>query len=311
MRSLLGCAAIVLSFNLYANDSLFQPIPQSVDVPANKVALGNKLFHDKRLSTDNTISCASCHALDKGGTDNLSKSLGIKDQLGKRNSPTVLNSAYNFKQFWDGRSPDLNDQVNGPTHAPDEMGSNWDEIVGKLNKDDDYIKDFKSVYNDTVKPEHIRDAIATFETSLITPDSPFDQYLRGNKGAMSKSAMAGYNLFNSKGCVACHNGINIGGGMFQKFGVFGDYYKDNKLDNGGDLGLYNITKKDSDKYVFKVPTLRNIELTQPYLHDGSVQTLEQAVQIMAKYQLNQDLTKDEVSQIVSFLKSLTGKQPQK
>jgi cytochrome c peroxidase len=311
MKKLTACIVLALSSNLYANDAMYKPIPQSVDLPANKVALGSKLFHEKRMSADNTISCASCHALDKGGTDNLPKSPGIKGQLGKRNSPTVLNSAYNFKQFWDGRSPDLKDQVNGPTHAPDEMGSNWDEIIAKLSKDEAYTKEFKAVYNDTVKPEHIRDAIATFETSLITPDSPFDQYLRGDKTAMSKEAMAGYALFNNKGCVACHNGINIGGALFQRFGIYGDYYEDNKLDHGGDFGLYNITKKDADKFVFKVPTLRNVELTYPYLHDGSVKTLDEAVQVMAKYQLNQKLSKEEVGQIVTFLKALTGKQPKR
>ena len=283
-----------------------QPVPLDMPTDADKIELGKKLFHDKRLSKDNTIACASCHDLGKGGTDQTSHSTGINGAVGGINAPTVLNSGLNFVQFWNGRAATLEDQVNGPTHHPKEMGSNWDEIIGKLKNDTAYVADFQRVYKDDIQRQHIRDAIATFERSLNTVNAPFDRYLRGETSALSDQAKAGYRLFKTYGCASCHQGRNVGGNMYQKFGVMADYFKDRGKETDADQGRFDVTKREQDRHVFRVPSLRNIALTHPYFHDGSTNTLTQAVEVMAKYQLGRYLTVDEVVQIVAFLGSLTG-----
>lgn len=283
-----------------------RPVPSDLKFDPDRVELGKKLFHDKKLSADNTISCASCHSLDKGGTDQSAHSIGIKGEVGGINSPSVFNSGLNYKQFWNGRAETLEDQVNGPTHHPKEMGSNWQEIVGKLQQDADYPALFARLYPDGIQPQNIRDAIATFERSLTTPNAPFDRYLRGEVGAISDEAKAGYRLFKNYGCASCHQGVNIGGNMFQKFGVMGDYFAERGKPTDADLGRFEVTKREQDRGVFRVPSLRNIALTKPYFHDGSTEQLPQAIEIMAKYQLGRYLTAEEVKQIRAFLVSLTG-----
>ncbi|MEQ2006919.1 MAG: cytochrome-c peroxidase [Limisphaerales bacterium] len=282
------------------------PIPASLPLDARRVALGRQLFHDPQLSRDNTISCATCHALTKGGTDQLPRSVGISQATGHVNAPTVFNSGFNFKQFWDGRADTLEDQVDGPLQNALEMGAVWDEVLAKLRRAPAYATAFKEAYPDGVQRKNVKHAIAEFERSLLTPNSPFDRWLRGEAGALSEDAEAGYQKFKNYGCVSCHQGVSAGGNMFQPLGVIGDYFTDRGNITKADHGRFNVTGKDADKFVFKVPTLRNIALTAPYFHDGSATTLEEAVGVMAKYQLGRPLPPKDVRDIVKFLQSLTG-----
>lgn len=282
------------------------PIPPTIGLNEKKVALGEKLFNNPQLSHDNTISCASCHSLSTGGTDLLVHSIGIKGRVGSINAPTVFNSGFNFKQFWDGRAETLEDQIDGPTHAPGEMGSNWTEIISKLNQSPDYIAAFNELYADGIQSRNVKDAIATFERSLSTPNSRFDKFLRGDNGILTNEEKEGYRLFKSYGCASCHQGINVGGNLFQKFGVMGDYFADRGNVTKADLGRFNVTGDPTDRYVFKVPSLRNVALTPPYFHDGSAARLEEAVAVMGRYQLGRRLSPEEVDRIVRFLKTLSG-----
>ncbi len=285
-----------------------QPLPQTVDLDRRKVALGGRLFHDNRLSGDNTLSCASCHALNKGGTDQLPVSVGIRGQKGPINAPTVFNAMYNIAQFWDGRAKDLVEQAGGPVTNPIEMGAEWDDVIAKLKQDPGYVRDFGALYpKQGIVPATVQDAIATFEESLVTPDSRFDRYLRGETGVLTANEIHGYELFKSMGCASCHYGPALGGGSFEKMGVQSDYFRD----RGGDLhevdyGRFNVTQAEADRHHFKVPTLRNAALTWPYFHDASAETLEDAVRVMAKYQLGRNLTDTETDHLVQFLHTLTG-----
>ena len=285
------------------------PLPDSVDVNMDKVLLGRSLYHDTALSGDGTVSCATCHMLDHGGAEPRKTSTGIRGQVGPINSPTVLNSSYNFVQFWDGRAEDLQEQAAGPVENPIEMGASWDSVVKRLSQDDEYAKAFSGVYEDGVTKDNVTDAIAEYEKSLITP-SRFDAYLRGDPNAITDAEKAGYATFKEVGCTACHSGILAGGAMFQKLGLLGDYFKDRGTPiTEADYGRFNVTQQPEDRHFFKVPTLRNVELTRPYLHDGSTETLEEAVSIMGKYQLGRELTDAQIESIVAFLKTLTGELP--
>jgi cytochrome c peroxidase len=301
----LALMTAVASVSAQVFDEPIKPLPEKLDLDARKVALGRQLFHDKRLSKDNSLACASCHDLAKGGVDGRQTAVGIGGQVGPINTPTVLNSGLNFRQFWNGRAATLEEQAAGPVHNPGEMGSNWGEVLGKLGKDAKMISQFGSVYGDGLQPANIQDAIATFERSLITP-SRFDRYLRGDSGAINDEERTGYQLFKNYGCVACHQGVNIGGNMYQTFGVLGNYFQDKGKVTDADLGRYAVTKRESDRHVFKVPSLRNVELTAPYFHDGSAQTLEAAVDVMFRYQLGRTAPAADKAQIVKFLKTLTA-----
>jgi cytochrome c peroxidase len=283
-----------------------KPISADPSIDARKVALGEQLFHDKRLSKDNSLSCASCHNLSKGGVDGLVSSIGIGGAKGPINAPTVFNSSLNFRQFWDGRAASLEEQAAGPVHNPKEMGSNWVEVLAKLASDDALVSRFKAVYGDGLQAKNIQDAIATFERSLTTPNSRFDKCLKGDKSALSANEVRGYQLFKAYGCVACHQGVNMGGNMFQTFGVMGDYFRSRGNVTDADLGRYNVTKADADKHVFKVPSLRNVALTAPYFHDGSAATLNDAVEVMFRYQLGRSAPAKDKEAIVQFLQTLTG-----
>ena len=282
------------------------PIPLEVKLDAKKVALGDTLFHDKRLSADNSVSCASCHGLNRGAVDGLPVSTGIKGAQGPINAPTVFNSSFNFLQFWDGRVNSLEIQVASPVHNPVEMGSNWAEVLAKLGEDDAMLKAFKDSYPDGLQAKNIQDAIATFERSLITPNARFDKYLRGDQNAVSADELQGYRLFKQYGCVACHQGINVGGNMFQQFGIMGDYFKQRGNPTEADLGRFKVTNNPADKHFFKVPSLRNIALTAPYFHDGSARTLNDAVDVMFKYQLGRSAPPQDKELIIKFLHTLTG-----
>jgi len=287
---------------LLLSKELITPIPLEVLYDKDKAKLGEKLFNDKRLSKDNTISCATCHILEEGGDDNIQVSFGINGQKGTRNSPTVLNSRFNANQFWDGRAKNLQEQAEGPIHNPIEMGSNFEEVVKKLNKDANYVKAFNKIYKDGITGTNITNAIAEFESSLITPNSRFDQFLRGNTKALNNDEKEGYKLFKEYGCISCHNGINIGGNLMQRIGVLEEF-------KTTDFGLYNVTKDQEDKFYFKVPSLRNIQITSPYFHDGLTLNLKDAVNKMSYYQVGYTLKEDETDKIILFLKTLTGEQP--
>jgi cytochrome c peroxidase len=278
------------------------PLPIDTEIDLVKAKLGEKLFFDPILSKDGTISCASCHDIFDGGDDASIVSRGIDNQKGGINSPTVLNSVFNFRQFWDGRAKDLQEQAAGPIENPLEMGNNFKNVIKTL-KNSPYKKEFTSIYKDGVTKENITDVIAEFEKRLITLNSPFDNYLRGDKNAITKNEKEGYALFKSFGCIACHHGVNIGGNMYNKFGIIISVKDDN-------LGRYNVTKNESDKYFFKVPSLREVSKTAPYLHNGSMKTLKKVVYFMAKHQVGRAISDKQVDKIVSFLHSLSGELPE-
>lgn len=282
------------------------PIPLQTALDPNKVSLGERLFHEGRLSADGTVACAHCHSLKNGGVDRLPHSRGIFGREGSVNAPTVFNSGYNFRQFWDGRAESLEDQVSGPLQNPIEMASSWPKAIAMLQQDDSYTSDFARLYPDGITPANVRDAIATFERSLATPNARFDQFLRGNQAALSDTELAGYRLFKQIGCTSCHQGINIGGNMYQKLGIMEDYYGELQPSGNIALGRFSHTKREEDRYVFKVPSLRNVAVTAPYLHDASAATLEDAVKVMARYQLGRQLQEHEITRIVAFLRTLTG-----
>jgi cytochrome c peroxidase len=288
------------------DDEPIKPIPSQIALDTRKVALGERLFHDRRLSRDNSMACASCHDLARGGVDGLRTSLGIGGAVGPINAPTVFNSSLNFRQFWDGRAASLEEQAAGPVHNPKEMGSNWGEVLGKLAQDEPLVALFKASYPDGLQSRNIQDAIATFERSLTTPNARIDKYLRGDRGALTADELRGYQLFKAYGCVACHQGVNIGGNMFQTFGVMGDYFQRRGNVTAADLGRFNVTANEGDKHVFKVPSLRNVALTAPYFHDGSARTLPDAVEVMFRYQLGRTAPQQDKDLIVKFLYTLTG-----
>ena len=292
---------LLLLNSILISKELITPIPPNENINSKKAMLGNKLFFEVQLSQDNTISCASCHILNEGGDDNLPVSFGINGKKGDRNSPTVLNSKFNHVQFWDGRAIDLEDQAAGPIHNPVEMNSNFDEVIKKLTKDKVYITLFNAIYKDGITSKNITNAIAEYENTLITPNGKFDQFLRGDKEALSDCEKQGYQLFKDYGCVSCHNGVNIGGNLMQKLGIIENF-------NSPDKGKYNVTKKEEDKYYFKVPSLRNIHLTSPYFHDGLTPTLKDAVAKMSYYQIGYTLTEKEIDLIIKFLRTLGGEQ---
>lgn len=294
----------------------FKVIPASYkDVPGNtatdaQIALGNMLYHDPRLSGSHALSCASCHNIGLGGGDDASTSIGHKWQQGGRNAPTVLNAVFNTAQFWDGRAKDLAEQAGGPMVNPIEMNSTADHVVAQLKSIPGYHEAFASAFPGDKEPitlANAQTAIAAFESTLITPNAPFDKYLSGDAGALSQVQKDGLKLFIDKGCAACHNGINVGGGMYAKFGLVespGAKYRP-----AGDKGREAVTHETSDEFAFKVPSLRNIALTAPYFHTGSVWNLKEAVTVMGQAQLGQKLTPEEVDKIAAFLDALTGEQP--
>ncbi len=306
VMSLLSIGVIVTSVNVFAaTNEPIQPIKAVKPENPDLAELGIMLFFDPRLSKSGFISCNSCHNLSMGGTDNIPTSIGHAWQRGPINAPTVLNATMNLAQFWDGRAKDLKEQAGGPIANPGEMASTHDSVVEILSSMPQYRARFEKAFgSDKVDIDRITDAIAAFEETLVTPGSRFDKWLEGDKTALNKQELAGYKLFKSSGCTSCHNGPGVGGTLYQKFGVYGPYETENTIE-----GRKAVTGKETDLHFFKVPTLRNIELTYPYFHDGAVWTLEEAVAIMGKLQLDLDLNKQEISSIVAFLKTLTGEQP--
>jgi len=293
-----------------------QPVPSAIPTDPAKVSLGERMYNDTRLSHDGTISCASCHVLEKGGADDASyrTSEGIYGQFGGVNAPTVYNSWFNVQQFWNGRAADLQEQAAGPPTNPVEMGcADWNEIVGRLSADKALLAEFKALYpEEGLTQATVTDAIAEFEKTLLTPDSRFDLYLKGDNDAISEEELAGFKAFEKNACMTCHTGVILGGKSFERLLIYGDYFADRDASiaySADDDGLKGFTGNEADLQKFKVPGLRNVALTAPYFHDGSMATLEDAVKAMAKYELGKDLADSEVASIVAFMKSLTGKNP--
>ena len=281
------------------------PISPVKEINLGQVELGKKLYFDPRLSKSGWISCNSCHNLSMGGTDNLKTSIGHAWQQGPINSPTVLNSSLNMAQFWDGRAADLKEQAGGPIANPGEMAFTHNLAIDVLESIPQYVSEFKLVFgSDKIDIDQVTQAIAEFEKTLVTPNSRFDQWLLGDKTALHADELAGYKLFKNSGCIACHSGSAMGGNSFQKMGIIQPYKTDNPA-----VGLHAVTGNDSDRFKFKVPTLRNIELTYPYFHDGEAETLTEAVDVMGLLQLGKKFTTEENTNIVAFLKTLTGDQP--
>lgn len=281
------------------------PIPLTIDLDAARVDLGERLFNDPRLARDNRMACAVCHRLDTGGADGQPLAITNSGALDQVNTPTVFNSAYNFRHTWRGAFRSLEQQAEADLHNPRHADTSWDELLPKLRNVPDYAKAFNRNYPGGITRENVLDAIATYERSLITPNARFDRYLRGDNNAISADEREGYRLFRTYGCITCHQGVNIGGNMFQKFGVVRDYFAGRRQVQA-DLGRFLVTGLERDRHVFKVPTLRNVELTAPYLHDGSAATLEDAIDTMATVQLGQRLPAEHRRAIAGFLRTLTG-----
>ncbi len=299
-----GIAAL-LAFGARAEEPI-SPIPETVDVNPEKVELGRRLFHDPILSKDGTVSCATCHDLATGGDDGRRISLGVDDKPGKVNSPTVFNAGMNFKQFWDGRARTLEHQIDGPVQSAFEMGSLWPDVVARLYKDEDYPGLFRKIYPNTIDRRTVKDALAEYIRSLNTPNSRFDRWLKGEKNALNAREKRGYALFKDYGCSSCHQGANVGGNMFQVFGVLNDYFKKRGDITDADLGRYNITGNEEDRHSFKVPSLRMAAMTAPYLHDGNAKTLRDAVDAMFEFQLGREAPDRDKDDIVAFIETLVG-----
>lgn len=277
----------------------------------DRVALGERLYHDPNLSLDGTISCASCHNITKGGDDGMQFSPGVGGLLGGVNSPTTLNSHLNFVQFWDGRADSLEAQAAGPIENPVEMANTFPNVIAYLESEDSYVEGFKKAFGDAeINQNTITTAIADYERTLTTLNSPFDRWLEGDDDALNPQELAGLQAFMDVGCSSCHQGQGVGGTMYQRMGNVKDYFGslERSLDET-DYGRYNVTKKEEDKFRFKVPMLRNVAETAPYMHDGYTDDLGEIVRIMALHQLGQNLEQQQIDDIVAFLGTLTGDMP--
>ena len=288
------------------SDEPITPIPETVKLDARKVALGRRLFFDKRLSADSQASCSSCHDLSRWGTDGALHPAGPDPSQGSINTLSVFNSGYNYRLLWDGRFATLEDLVEFPLQHAGAMTDNWPKVIARIEHDPDYVRDFSTIYPEGIGQRAIKDVIAVYVRSLTTPDSRFDRYLRGDATALDSEERAGYELFKNLGCISCHQGRNVGGNMYEKLGLVGNYFENRGNIRKTDYGRYNVTGNEEDRYEFRVPSLRNVALTGPYFHDASANTLELAVATMAKYQLGVDLSNEEVRRIVRFLNTLTG-----
>jgi len=329
LRALTAAAAIAaMGVAGSAAAQQWQPLPEKAPAPEDnpttedKVELGKKLYFDPRLSETGTVSCNTCHNVMEGGDDGRPSSMGVHGRIGPRNAPTVWNAAFQSTQFWDGRADSLEEQAKGPLLAHPEMGmSSHDQVMDRVREVPGYVAEFKDVFggDNPVNIENAVDAIGAFERTLITPNSPYDQYAKGDKDALTEKQKKGMQAFQQAGCTSCHSGpafngpqmnMEQGQGFFQKFPTFTDNEYVEKYDLMADKGRAEATGNDAHKHMYKVPTLRNIELTAPYFHNGAVKTLPEAVRVMAKTQLNKELSEQQVENIVAFLNSLTGEFPE-
>ena len=322
----LGALGLLGSLVSVSGAGEWQALPETAPAPKDnpttetKVELGKMLFFDPRFSSTGTVSCFSCHNVIEGGDDHRSTSIGVHGQKGGRNAPTVWNAAFHSVQFWDGRAATLEDQAKGPPVNPIEMGMpDLEAAVARLRAIPGYQPYFKAAFGqgDAVTGDNAAKAVAAYERTLITPNSPYDRYVKGDKKALSREQVRGMNTFAKTGCTSCHSGpafngptLPVGQGFFQKFPTYSDNDYVTKYRLLDDVGRMQVTKKQADKNLWRVPTLRNLVYTAPYMHNGSVKTLDEAVRVMAKTQLNKDLRRDDVNDIVAFLQGLTGEFPE-
>jgi cytochrome c peroxidase len=284
---------------------LFSVLPPEEDIPEKKAMLGQKLYFERKLSKNQSISCNNCHELRAYGVDNMPVSLGYAGQKGPRNAPSVYNASLHFKQFWDGRAESVEEQATKPILNAKEMGNEEKALIERLSADQHYVQDFKTVFGadkPSISLKHIGEAIGAYERTLRTP-SRWDRFLAGETQALSNDEKRGLQVFMQAGCQACHHGALMGGDSFQKLGQVEPW------PDSHDLGRYQVSHQESDKMVFKVPSLRNVEKTAPYFHDGSVATLEEAIRLMGKHQLGKSLKPEEIQAIKTFLEALTGELP--
>ena len=289
-----------------ADNEPIKPIPEENLLNGEKVALGRALFHDPRLSKDDSVACVSCHDLGSGGDDGRKVSLGVEGKTGPINAPTVFNVGFNFKQFWDGRAETLEEQIDGPVQSPVELGSLWPDVITKLHAHESYPQRFNALYPDGINRGNVKNALAEFMRSLTTPNSRFDRWLKGERDVLDAQEKRGYALFKHYGCISCHQGANVGGNMFQVFGVLNDYFTRRGQITDADYGRYNVTGNPADRHAFKVPSLRMAALTAPYLHDGTAATLRDAVDAMFEYQLGRSAPDEDKDAIVAFIETLAG-----
>ncbi|MDZ4662051.1 MAG: cytochrome c peroxidase [Pseudomonadota bacterium] len=319
MKLILILASLFTAAHLNASVEIpKQLIPTDNLMTETKIQLGKQLYFDGRLSKNGNISCNSCHNVFKGGDDATAVSTGVTGKKGGRNSPTVWNAAYYSVQFWDGRAATLEEQAKGPMTNPVEMAMpDHNVVVARLKQIPGYVEQFNNVFGEnSVTIDNVAKAIATYERTLIAVNSPYDKFMAGKKDALGPQALRGLELVKSHGCVSCHSGNNFAGpelalgtGYYMKFPTFPGTEYDKKYDLVSDTGRHSVTKSDGDKHMWRVSTWRNIALTSPYFHNGKVKTLEEAVKVMAKTQLNKSLPANEVKDIVAFLTSLTGDFP--
>lgn len=299
-------SAIALAVPASAGDGQrnepIQPVPVAAPQDPARVALGRRLFSDPRLSGNGAMSCASCHDVNKGGADGRVRSAGVNGRLTALNTPTVLNAALNFRQFWNGAAATLEQQVGIVVENPVEMGGKWPDVVRRVAADSAYRSGFGAAYRDGVTRANIENALASYERTLVTPDARFDRYLKGDSGAITAAEKAGYARFKQYGCISCHQGANVGGNMFQKYGAVTPL----PPAQGAGLGRFLITGNPQDKQVFKVPGLRNVTRTAPYFHDGSATTLDQAIDAMFRYQLGRQSSREDRQLIAAFLATLSA-----
>lgn len=282
------------------------PVPADIALDPARVSLGERLFRDRRLSIDDTRSCATCHPVEKGAMDGRARGIAVDGRPRLRNTPTLFNVGLNTSFNWDGGTSTLEAHAERLLLNPDVMGSTWPALLAKLRADPGYRSAFSSAYPEGITQANLLNALATFERSLVTPNARFDRFLRGETKALTAEERQGYELFKSYGCIACHQGVNVGGNLFQKFGIFQDPDAQRGSKTEVDVGRYAVTKVERDRGVFRVPSLRNVALSAPYFHDGRMPTLEGAVETMARVQLGRALTGQEIGAIVRFLHTLTG-----
>lgn len=300
-------AAMALCLAGQAADTVepISPLPPQPTAEPRKRDLGERLFNDVRLSRDDRFACASCHSLSHGGDDGAVRPMGADGQPLEFNSPTIFNAAFSFRLGWRGTFRSLEEQAEAVLLDPRLMNTTWPEIIAKLRADRSLVAAFHAAYGEPPSPASVLDALAAFQRSLVTPGARFDRYLRGDPHALSAEERHGYELFKAHGCVACHQGVNVGGNLFQKFGVFHNPFA-RRGESSADLGRFAVTGNPDDLHVFRVPSLRNVSVTAPYFHDGSAPTLEDAVAEMGRSQLGQVLRDEEIGLIVRFLRTLTG-----
>ena len=287
-------------------DQPISPIPLSVELPADKIALGERLFNDPKLAGERGLACADCHVLEAGGDDGHRLAEGPGSEKMPLNTPTLFNVAYNGRIGWFGGHSSLRAQASTDLAQRTHHTQPWPTIIDYLQANADYQQGFAMIYSDGISEDNVLDALTTFERSLITPNAPFDRWLRGDDDALEPLALEGYRRFQQLGCISCHQGINIGGNLFQRIGIFGDFFADKTPLTPADQGRYVLTKRERDRHVFRVPSLRNVAVTAPYFHDGRTDSLREAIKLVARYQLNRELTDADLDRLEAFLKSLTG-----